>query len=170
MDALQLFEKALLTYDDKGGGNDEFYNSLPYERNYDLCNTIPIAPYSGNIIKFYQYRLAEPVIIFTDTVDTDFKEEKAETEAENEVEYMEDELGETEEFDGEQPEMSEEEMAALLTEDLEDEEVYEKPVSAPVDEYSDEYADEFAEETDDTGLYNDEEGIAEDWEAKAFDD
>lgn len=32
---------------------DKFYDNLPYERNYDHCNSDHITMESGNILKFY---------------------------------------------------------------------------------------------------------------------
>ena len=172
MDALQLFKKALLTYDSKARTNDMFYYSLPYERNYDLCNSIPLDPISGNVIKFYQYRLADPVVIFTDTVDTDYKQAEP-----DEGEQTEDtEAVGADGFDEEPAEMTEEEMAALLTEDIENEGFGDYADQAGSEQ---DFADDMtggAEQPDDagmydeSGLYDDSEGIAEDWEAQAFDE
>ena len=67
--AQELFAKSLLTYDKSYGSNDSFYYNLPYKKDFDLCNWNPMRMYSGNIIKFYQYRLEQPVIRFTDTDD-----------------------------------------------------------------------------------------------------
>ncbi len=63
----ELFTKSLMTYDRSDGSHDLFYYNLPYIRNYDLCNWKPHGLYSGNIVKFYQYNLDKPVILFTDT-------------------------------------------------------------------------------------------------------
>lgn len=114
--AMDLFAKEMLAYDSHVGQNDMFYYSLPYERNYELTNSIPITPVSGNIIKFYQYRVEKPVVIFTDVVDTTAEENPEDTEA------FDDESGEFEgeamyDEDGNPRELSEEEMAALLTAD-----------------------------------------------------
>ena len=173
MDALQLFKKALLTYDSKARTNDMFYYSLPYERNYDLCNSIPLDPISGNVIKFYQYRLADPVIIFTDTVDTDYKQADS---SENEQPDTDMEQTGAESFDEEPAEMTEEEMAALLTEDIENEGFgdhadQEGSGQGLADDMTggDEQTDD-AGMNDESGLYDDSEGIAEDWEAQAFDE
>lgn len=67
MDAQELFKKSLMTYDTKYGTNDSFYYNLPYVKDFDLCNWRPMRMFSGNIIKFYQYTLDKPVILFTDT-------------------------------------------------------------------------------------------------------
>ena len=130
--AMELFSKELLTYNPHGSDHDMFYYSLPYERNYELTNSIPIAPYSGNIIKYYQYQLKKPVIIFTDVVDTEAEEIEDTEDIDEELmaegdEFSDEEYdGEAEDFEGER-ELSEDEMAALLTEDSgDDEEVYEK--------------------------------------------
>ena len=125
--AMDLFSKELLAYDSHVGQNDMFYYSLPSERNYELTNSIPLTPVSGNVIKFYQYRIDKPVVIFTDVVDTfaeeiedEFDEEMSDEFDEN---YTEEELLDE---DGSPRELSEDEMAALLTEDSGDEEVYDK--------------------------------------------
>lgn len=65
----ELFAKTLLTYDRTDMSHDGFYYHFPYEKDYDLCNWRPLRLYSGNIIKYYQYRLDKPVILFTDTDD-----------------------------------------------------------------------------------------------------
>ena len=180
MDALQLFQKAMLTYDNKGRTNEMFYYSLPYERNYDLCNTIPIAPVSGNVIKFYQYRLKDPVIIYTDAVDTDFKKADEDDEDLTETDFSDE--AQSEFTEGEPAEMTDEEMAALLTEDRGQTEVTDEYDEQTGDEFEGEYTKEhsggFADdqyeddssESDDVGIYEDSEGVAEDWEAQAFDD
>ncbi len=62
----ELFKKSLMTYEPSGSGHDSFYYSLPYVKDYDLCNWRPLRMYSGNVIKFYQYQLDKPVILFTD--------------------------------------------------------------------------------------------------------
>ena len=62
----ELFAKSLVTYDRT---NDSFYYKLPYKKDFDLCNWTPMRMYSGNIIKFYQYTLDKPVVLFTDTDD-----------------------------------------------------------------------------------------------------
>ena len=66
MTAEELFAKALMTYEKGGGDHDMFYYNLPYEKDYDLCNWRPMRLYSGNIIKYYQYKLDQPVVLFTD--------------------------------------------------------------------------------------------------------
>ncbi|MEE3467512.1 MAG: hypothetical protein VZQ83_03645 [Eubacterium sp.] len=167
--AMELFAKELMAYDSHVGQNDMFYYSLPYERNYELTNSIPLAPTSGNVIKFYQYRVDKPVIIFTDVVDTSAEEIAAEYNDEFPEEYEEGFEGEEKMLDenGEPRELSEDEMAALLTADQEesfdeesDEEVYDKaPASAaPVDDY------------DDDEVYDKEptSASAETWEAPEF--
>ena len=152
--AMSLFSKELLSYDTHVGKNDMFYYNLPYERNYALTTSIPIAPVSGNIIKFYQYRVEKPVVIFTDVVDTTAEEmaEDEEFEGENDEtgEEFEGELDEN----GEPRELSEEEMAALLTED----EIYDKPPSGAVD--ADEYEEDEVYDKEPAGA-----GDAEAWEA-----
>ena len=55
----EIFAKSLVTYDKTSRSNDSFY--------YDLCNWNPMRMYSGNVIKYYQYHLSKPVILFTDT-------------------------------------------------------------------------------------------------------
>lgn len=63
----ELFAKGLMTYDHTvASGNDSFYYNLPYKKDFDLCNWQPLRLYSGNIIKFYQYTLDKPVVLFTD--------------------------------------------------------------------------------------------------------
>lgn len=62
----ELFSKELKTYDRQFGTSAKFYYDLPYERDYDLCNWSPLRIFSGNIIKFYQYQLDKPVVLFTD--------------------------------------------------------------------------------------------------------
>ena len=65
----ELFSKSLVTYDRSYSTNDSFYYKLPYKKDFDLCNWTPMRMYSGNIIKFYQYTLDKPVVLFTDTDD-----------------------------------------------------------------------------------------------------
>ena len=65
----ELFAKSLVTYDRSYSTNDSFYYKLPYKKDFDLCNWTPMRMYSGNIIKFYQYTLDKPVVLFTDTDD-----------------------------------------------------------------------------------------------------
>ena len=133
--ALELFSKNLLTYDSHVGHNDMFYYNLPYERNYELTNSISITPVSGNVIKFYQYQLGKPVRIFTDTVDTAAKPVASEADSDEEFDESSGEFAGDEFYDedGNLRELSEEEMAALLTADNSssddaspEEEVYEK--------------------------------------------
>lgn len=62
----ELFAKSLMTYDAGADSHDSFYYSLPYVKDYDLCNWRPLRMLSGNIIKYYQYSLDKPVILFTD--------------------------------------------------------------------------------------------------------
>ena len=136
--ALDLFSKNLLTYDSHVGQNDMFYYNLPYERNYELTNSIPIAPVSGNIIKFYQYRMDKPVIIFTDVVDTTAKPVGGDSDEEFDESAEEFAGDEFYDEDGNLRELSEEEMAALLTADSDgDDEVYDKaPSGAPIENAS----------------------------------
>ena len=61
----EIFKKELLTYDKSAQCNVSFYYNLPYIRDYDISNWSRL--YSGNVIKFYQYQLGKPVVIFTDT-------------------------------------------------------------------------------------------------------
>ena len=127
--AMDLFAKNLLTYDSHVGQNDMFYYSLPYERNYELTNSIPLTQVSGNVIKFYQYRIDKPVVIFTDVVDTTAEALEEESDEEMAGEFDENYDGEEMyDEDGNPRELSEEEMAALLTADS-DEEVYDKEPS-----------------------------------------
>ena len=65
----ELFAKSLVTYDRSYSTNDSFYYKLPYKKDFVLCNWTPMRMYSGNIIKFYQYTLDKPVVLFTDTDD-----------------------------------------------------------------------------------------------------
>ena len=138
MNAMELFEKAMLSYDDHVGSNDMFYYSLPYERDYDLCNTINIAPVSGNVIKFYQYKLEKPVIIYTDAVDTEYESLGVSDEEEFDEEFGD---YEDENLESEGPaELSDEEMAALLTSD--DAEVTDGTEDGVPDEVASEQGDE----------------------------
>lgn len=66
MTAEDLFKKELMVYDTSYGCNDSFYNNLPYIKDYDLCNWKPLRMFSGNIIKYYQYKMDKPVILYTD--------------------------------------------------------------------------------------------------------
>lgn len=66
MDHNELFKKMLMSFDHKYESATVFYDNLPYVRDYDLCNWTPLRMFSGNIIKFYQYRMDEPVILQTD--------------------------------------------------------------------------------------------------------
>lgn len=139
--AMDLFSKELLAYDTHVGQNDMFYYSLPYERNYELTNSIPLTPVSGNVIKFYQYRIDKPVVIFTDVVDTTAEELEDEYDEEMSEEFDENYEGEElYDEDGNPRELSEEEMASLLTEDSgKEEEVYDKAPAgvAPSDDFED---------------------------------
>ncbi len=65
----ELFAKSLVTYDRSYSTNDSFYYKRPYKKDFDLCNWTQMRMYSGNIIKFYQYTLDKPVVLFTDTDD-----------------------------------------------------------------------------------------------------
>ena len=69
MNPQELFVKALVNYDHSYSNNDSFYYKLPYKKDFDLCNWKPMRMYSGNLIKFYQYHLDKPVVLFTDTED-----------------------------------------------------------------------------------------------------
>lgn len=69
MTAQEIFAKSLVTYDKSYSSNDSFYYKLPYKKDFDLCNWNPMRMYSGNVIKFYQYKLEQPVVLFTDTDD-----------------------------------------------------------------------------------------------------
>ena len=62
----ELIEKMLMTFDHQYDSNFKFYDSLPYVRDYDLCNWTKRKMLSGNIIKYYQYTLEKPVILQTD--------------------------------------------------------------------------------------------------------
>lgn len=68
----ELFAKELMTYDVGTDSHNSFYNNLPYVKDYDLCNWRPLRMLSGNIIKFYQYRLDKPVVLCTDPGDSTF--------------------------------------------------------------------------------------------------
>ncbi|HAP21814.1 MAG TPA: hypothetical protein DCR27_11130 [Lachnospiraceae bacterium] len=63
----EIFKKGLMTYEKETAVNDAFYYSLPYVKDFDLCNWQPLRMFSGNVIKYYQYKLDKPVILFTDT-------------------------------------------------------------------------------------------------------
>lgn len=69
MTPAELFTKELLSYENQAGSHDAFYYNLPYVKDYDLCNWHPLRMQSGNIIKFYQYKVDKPLILFTDTED-----------------------------------------------------------------------------------------------------
>ena len=184
--AMELFSKELLAYDTHVGIPNDFYYNLPYIRNYELTKSIPIANVSGNVIKFYQYSVKKPVVIFTDVVDT-----TAEELADNSAELMDGEYDEefeenlADQFydeDGNlREDLTEEEMAALLTRDTssgddeteaseesyDDEEAYDKePASAASDDdqYDDDYLDEDEEvyDKEPTGA------SAENWDAPEF--
>lgn len=66
----ELFAKELATYDREFGTSASFYYKLPYVRDYDLCNWSPMRMFSGNVIKFYQYTMDKPVVLFTDPDET----------------------------------------------------------------------------------------------------
>lgn len=146
--ALDLFSKEMMAYDSHVGQSDEFYYNLPYIRNYELTTSIPIAPVSGNVIKFYQYRLDKPVRIFTDVYDTTAKSND-DALSDEEQELSEGLDGDDEMYERDESELSEEEMAALLTADNGEEsadadgdDAYDKPPSGGVaDEYDDEAYD-----------------------------
>ena len=136
--AMDLYSKELMSYNPHGSNHDMFYYKLPYVRNYELTNSIPIAPQSGNIIKFYQYQLSKPVIIFTDAVDTTAEEidgagEVFMAEDDDDISVDEDvDAGTQADMDGNR-ELSEDEIAALFAaaeagDDVtaSDEEVYDK--------------------------------------------
>ena len=117
--AMDLYTKELMAYNPHGSNHDLFYYKLPYVRNYELTNSIPIAAHSGNIIKFYQYQLSKPVIIFTDAVDTtaeeieDFGEEYPAEEYDDAPVEEELDAGAQADMDGNR-ELSEDEIAALF--------------------------------------------------------
>ena len=69
MTAQEIFAKSLVTYDKSYSSNDSFYYKLPYKKDFDLCNWNPMRMYSGNVIKLYQHKLDQPVVLFTDTED-----------------------------------------------------------------------------------------------------
>ena len=136
--AMDLYSKELLSYNPHGSNHDLFYYKLPYVRNYELTNSIPIAAHSGNIIKFYQYQLGKPVIIFTDAVDTTAEEidevgEAYMAEDDNDISVDEEfDAGTQADMDGDR-ELSEDEIAALFAAadsgndvTASDEEVYDK--------------------------------------------
>ena len=136
--AMDLYSKELMSYNPHGNNHDLFYYKLPYVRNYELTNSIPIAPQSGNIIKFYQYQLSKPVIIFTDAVDTEATEiedieDELMVEGDDGVDVDEEfDAGTQADMDGNR-ELSEDEIAALFAaaeagEDVtsSDDEVYDK--------------------------------------------
>lgn len=152
--AMELFAKELLTYDTHVGENDMFYYNLPYERNYDLTNTIPIANVSGNVIKFYQYQLGKPVVIFTDTVDTTYELSDEDDLAEG-IEDAEESLDEIYDEDADTRELSDEELAAL-TEDGD---------FSEEDDYTDE-EEAFTKEP--STSVSEENGDEEVWEAPQF--
>ena len=127
----ELFTKSLMSYDDKDTSHDAFYNSLPYIRNYDMCNWHPHGLYSGNIVKFYQYNLDKPVILFTDTEDEeddDFSRTAGQEDfSENDGDFSEKEdmAGSEDSFAQEGPDSGDEyseggEFQAFSDEDLED--------------------------------------------------
>lgn len=62
----ELLKKVLKSFDHKYESATTFYDNLPYVRDYDLCNWVPLRMFSGNIIKYYQYTLSKPVILQTD--------------------------------------------------------------------------------------------------------
>ena len=153
--AMDLFSKELLAYDTHVGIPNDFYYNLPYERNYELTKSIPLANVSGNVIKFYQYRVEKPVVIFTDIVDTtaedlagDPNEESFDGEYDNSEESIADRFYDE---DGNlREDLTEEEMAALLTadthpsEDTESSEETESSEAFDDDSYDDGYGDEEA--------------------------
>ncbi|MCI5936839.1 MAG: hypothetical protein MRZ36_02370 [Eubacterium sp.] len=69
MTTQELLKKSLMSYDPGKDAHNEFYNHLPYHKDFDLCNWRPLRVFSGNVIKSYQYHLGKPVILFTDVVD-----------------------------------------------------------------------------------------------------
>ena len=143
--AMNLFAKNLLNYDSHVGQTDKFYYSLPYYRDYALTNSIPIAPVSGNVIKFYEYRMDKPIIIFTDVVDTTAAPAGGDSVGGDDEsgEYGEetDSMDAFYDEDGNlREDLTEEEMAALLTsdaggsDDTDMDDVYDKPPSGPAPE------------------------------------
>ena len=190
--ALSLFNKELLSYETPNPGNDLFYYSLPYERNYDLTRSIPLAPVSGNVIKFYQYRIDKPVVIFTDIVDTtaeDVSDHDSEEFSEDEydgsslADQFYDEEGNLRE------DLTEEEMAALLTassssslssdsdEESYDDEAFEENASGEEESSEDSYGDEAYDKepasaaSDDYDDYDDDEAYDKEpssWDAPEF--
>ena len=102
----ELFAKELMTYDVGTDSSNAFYNNLPYKKDFDLCNWNPLRIYSGNIIKFYQYRLDKPIVLCTDPADGVFTTYTVESESseinENEPEEMTAEMP-VEETEEEQP-------------------------------------------------------------------
>jgi hypothetical protein len=101
----ELFAKELMTYDVGTDSRDKFYNSLPYKKDYDLCNWKPLREFSGNIIKYYQYQMDKPVVLCTDPGDGEFS---ADTAFDDMPDDMEPETEEpTDEMSGEESEQSE---------------------------------------------------------------
>ncbi len=40
-----------------------FYDNLPYVRNWDYCNEHTLGLISGNVVKFFQYTLDDPIVV-----------------------------------------------------------------------------------------------------------
>jgi hypothetical protein len=67
-----LLEKELTTYDRNYEPTIVMYDNQPYTRDISLCNWDPPQQlFSGNVVKFYQYKMRKPVII--QTPDEDFE-------------------------------------------------------------------------------------------------
>lgn len=58
MEQQALLTNLMKAYDHSYTQNT-FYDRLPYERDYDRCNARPMGMISGNIIKFYRYKIEE---------------------------------------------------------------------------------------------------------------
>lgn len=61
-----VYTKELKSYNNRGDAHTQFYYTLPYYKDADLCNWDRMRPYSGNIIKRYQYTLGKPVVIISE--------------------------------------------------------------------------------------------------------
>lgn len=104
----ELFAKELMTYDVGTDSRDKFYNSLPYKKDYDLCNWKPLREFSGNIIKYYQYQMDKPVVLCTDPGDGELSDDTSFDEYTEDIgleieeitdDMPEEELAETEEIE-----------------------------------------------------------------------
>jgi hypothetical protein len=56
----------LMMYDKSLEENLTMYDEMPYVRDDSLCNRSTVRLVSGNIIKYYRYKLVDPYLLYPD--------------------------------------------------------------------------------------------------------